>query len=225
MNKYLKDEHTHAGSLTAFKPILKAWIDVQNEYSNAKNENLKSQPEDYAYYYGERSCVGFLAASVWRCGGVALEEWGTVKGKKPKTRNGRCDLYIKYKSTGYFIEAKHQSSQATGTLENELRFINDKLDLAVEEAEGHHPCDPSNQIGIVFVAPFFPKGKQDDMGDKISKWLECIFEGIKDEKGSIPGVKYSATAWLFQDRRKLQKIKNDIVSPGVVLLARSAMDK
>src|SRR5213593_78577 len=151
MKRYFKDSFVDAGSLPALNPILESWIAVQLEYGHAM-EN-----DDEAWWYRERTCVGFLSAAAWRCGGVTLEEWQTKKGSKEHARNGRCDLYICRRGQQFFIEAKHMYSRATGKRERELRYIGSELERAAVDASALQ-CKRSEKLGVLFVAPFYPPG-------------------------------------------------------------------
>ena len=204
MKQYRKDSFIDAGSLPALKPILRSWIDVQLAYEHAMGH------DDRAWSYRERTCVGFLSAAAWQCGGVTLEEWRTEKGPKKQTRHGRCDLYICRRNQEFFIEAKHMYSRATGRSERELTYIARQLDRAVGDASVLQ-CERSTQLGVLFVAPYYPAGKHPDSFDEhISEWLQ-----------GVATVPHSAMAWLYQPRHKLHGEQAMHISPGIVLLART----
>jgi len=204
MKRYRKDSFIDAGSLPAFKPILQSWLDVQLAYERAMKH------DDQAWWYRERTCVGFLSAAAWQSGGVTLEEWQTEKGPKEKSRHGRCDLYIFRRNQQFFIEAKHMYSRATGRSERELTYINRQLDRAVADASVLQ-CKRSQQLGVLFVVPFYPPGKHPESFDEhIAEWLE-----------GVATVPHSAMAWLYQPRHKIQGKRTEHVSPGVILLART----
>ena len=202
MNKFLKDEHCEASELPALKPVLQGWLEAQRDYA-------KMVPGDYAWHYRERTCIGFLAAGVWRAGGIALEEWGTEKGPKAKRHKGRCDLWIFRRDRyDFHIEAKHRWSRATGKPNKQLGYIEAALAHATTDAAAL-TCPRKNQLGILFLAPYYPHGKQAGMGDHIATWLEGV--------DSIP---HSAIAWVFRDRQGL-RASSDAVGPGLVLIART----
>jgi hypothetical protein len=202
LKAFLKDDYSEARGVPALKPILQSWIDVQRHYS-------KAVAGDCSWYYRERTCIGFLAASVWRVGGVALEEWATEKGVKAKRRQGRCDLWIfRHARYNFHVEAKHMWSRATGKDDRERTFIERELSRATSDARAL-TCPRKNQLGILFVAPFYPPGKHTGMAEHVAEWLEGIY--------SIP---HSAIAWIFRDRRGLRPSRGN-VGPGLVLIART----
>jgi hypothetical protein len=203
MKRHLKDSFIDAGSLPLLKPILQNWISVQLDYANAMEH------KDYAWWYRERTCVGFLSAAVWRSGGVTLEEWQTKKGPKEQSKHGRCDLYICHSGKELYVEAKHMYSRARGKTERELGYIQRKLDDAVADAR-RLQCKRCLQLGILFVAPFYPPGKQEGLVEHIAKWLK-----------DVESVPHDAMAWLYQPRHTIKTDHNEWVSPGIVLLARS----
>lgn len=87
------------------KPLLSSWKKVTEDYA-------KRVPGegDCTYWYRERPHVGFLAVAAWRTvggKGVALEEWGAIKGSHRKPSKGRNDLWIALDGEEFFIEAKH----------------------------------------------------------------------------------------------------------------------
>jgi hypothetical protein len=210
--EYREGSFVKAHGVPTLKPILKSWIGVQRKYAMAMEQ------DDHAFWYRERTCIGFLSAAVWQCGGVTLEEWQTEKGPKHKSYRGRCDLYIFHRGREYFIEAKHMYSRqhpvaptAKQRLKRELDFINRELDNAVKCAK-RLQCKRTNKFGILFVAPFYPAGfRPSNFEDHISDWLIAV------EKRTRP----AAMAWLYEPRRHLKVRSTDDITPGVVLLART----
>ena len=203
MKRHHKDSFIDVGFLPALKPIFQSWIDVQLSYAEAM------KGKDQAWWYRERTCVGFLSAAVWQCGGVTLEEWRTEKGPKEQSRQGRCDLYICRKGQEFFIEAKHMYSRASGRTDRELSYIRRQLNKATEDASALQ-CKRRQQLGILFIAPFYPPGKQDNIAEHISEWL-----------ARVESIQHDAMAWLYQPRHTIKIDHKEWVSPGIVLLARS----
>lgn len=81
--------------------LLKEWRKILARYTSQADMDLP-------YWHSERANVGFLAAAVWKSGGVAIEEYWTErekKGKKPV--KGWVDLWGKMKKGREFsLEAK-----------------------------------------------------------------------------------------------------------------------
>jgi hypothetical protein len=99
-------------------------------------------------------------------------------------------------------------SRATGKQKKELSYVERRLSEATADARNLQ-CPRHEKLGILFVAPFYPAGKQSEMSSHLASWLEGIY--------SIP---YSAMAWYLLDRRKLKPHRTDNVHPGIVLIAR-----
>ena len=76
--------------LVCLHDVLNKWIDINIEYIE------KYQFSDAMFWFNERANIGALAGAVWRLGGVALEEYSTIKGKGEGEYKGRNDLYFDY---------------------------------------------------------------------------------------------------------------------------------
>jgi hypothetical protein len=208
MNRFRKTAFVNSGGDPLLRRILEKWIEVQHRYTTALNN------KDFAWYYGERTCIGFLAAAAWECGCVVLEEWQTEKrvralskAKKPKLRRGRSDLYIHHPSGELNFEAKYFVCRATGKTNKMVRSIEKKFSNAVRDCAFLEPS-AKEQISLLFLVPFYPAKKRDSMSEHLSEWLKCV----------CAEVPHSAVAWLFIDRR--EHAPKDDAFPGIVLLAR-----
>lgn len=97
----------------AWKYLLSHWCAVLNGYFVRMKREKEDDYYDLPHWHNERAQVGFLAAAVWRMGGVALEEYRTSRtldeGSEATiddTTPGRCDLYFNVDSLDYVVEAK-----------------------------------------------------------------------------------------------------------------------
>jgi len=52
--------------IKALKPILKRWIEINQEYCDAY------PAEDCPYWYNERAAISTLAGAVWKSGGLGV---------------------------------------------------------------------------------------------------------------------------------------------------------
>lgn len=101
--------------LEPLRPVLQAWIDNVIQYVELFDGH------DLPYWYNERANVGVLSAAAWKAGFVSLEEFQSNKfaiasapadtscssaKESPRTKKGRCDLYIADANKEFFIEAK-----------------------------------------------------------------------------------------------------------------------
>ena len=131
--------------------LLREWCSVMDEYSNravSMNEFTKSQGGDLAYWHKkEGSNVGFLAAAVWRVGGVVLQEFQVTRGQ----RKGHADLWIQLDELNCHMEAKgnNQSTTSRESVDQALALAKDQLNI---------PDDERADIGLAlcFVAPGVP---------------------------------------------------------------------
>jgi hypothetical protein len=91
------------GKLRPWVDVFVHWRDMLEAYSHAAG--------DQGWTWNERPQVGFLAAAVWRAGGVALTEYGVTKQALADRRrrcSGRGDLWAQVGGASHLIEAKHK---------------------------------------------------------------------------------------------------------------------
>src|SRR5258708_5874155 len=150
MTKFSKAAHSESKGFPAIGPIFKNWVQIQRDYITAFSGR------DHPWHYRERTHVGFLSGAAWRSGAVTLEEWQTEKGTKAQQRKGRSDLYIylRTRKLHLYVEAKHTYSRATGNPDKEIRYIERTLTRATEAA-AELPCSPRQQLGVLFLAPYY----------------------------------------------------------------------
>lgn len=203
MSIFLKDEYLESSSLPTLKPILEEWIAVQHEYT-------RQVRGEFSWNYSERASIGFLAAAVWAAGGVALEEWCTVKGTRKEPRNGRCDLFIYRNKQSFDIEAKHLWLKVTSNQENKIDQIKRALERTVSDAKHLPRQKKHHRLAVLFVAPFYPPLKSRDALNHIEELLKGICR-----------IPHSAIAWLFHGRQTLKPDKKRNVVQGIVLIIRA----
>jgi hypothetical protein len=101
----MKFQSVIISKLPDFKQLLSEWLNVQQRYCE------RVWPEN-PWVYGERPCVGLLAAAATLVGAVVLEEWRTEKSHEKGESYGRNDLWLRFNSppnqSDYAIEAKHE---------------------------------------------------------------------------------------------------------------------
>jgi hypothetical protein len=203
MSIFANANYCEAREVPALEPVLQRWIVANQAYA-------RTCPGDNSWDYGERSCVGFLAAGVWLSGGIALEEWGTEKGPTDGRWNGRCDLWIQLReSYTACIEAKKETLLATDDKNYVRASIEMHLGRATIDASHHALVEDDQKLGVLFAAPVFAPDQQNAINDRIAAWLEGVY--------SVP---HSAIAWTFQDSSKVGPSETEIY-PGVVLIART----
>lgn len=86
--------------LSWLSPILDQWLRINRDYIE------EYDCEDSLYWYNERAIISSLAGAVWKCGGFAMEEYSSEKGKGKNKKTGRIDLYLYFSDNEVISEAK-----------------------------------------------------------------------------------------------------------------------
>ena len=128
--------------------LLNEWCATMNDYSTqSKNMNgwVRGRGGDLPYWYAkEEANVGFLAAAVWRLGGVTLQEFEVTR---PDAK-GQGDLWFKLGELECHIETKGTDSPKTAR---------EAVDAALSEARIQLvlPDDEKAKTGLVacFAVP------------------------------------------------------------------------
>jgi hypothetical protein len=129
------------------KPVFQKLLSMHESYMRDGGDG------DFAFWYRERPNVGLLAAAVWLCDGISLEEYGLVKGK----RRGRCDLWFRIGNTSFVCEAKHLplilSDKASA------HKVCKKLENVARDELKHCTGDPDRVLALCFVTPIIHEKK------------------------------------------------------------------
>jgi len=146
MNIDIKDQ-----SLKFLKPVLQKWISVHKIYTE-KSKNLN-------YLHNERANLSALAGAIWRCGGVALEEYAARKGEK--NSSGRIDLYFGYEGKHIICEAKQKwiyLPKSQTKTDYWQRDIKPSLEEAKQDAQDTKKANSVDiTLGITFIVPHWDK--------------------------------------------------------------------
>ena len=108
--------------------VFDKWYGVLQRYVDAMHDE-KGLPWDYE----ERPQVGFLAAAIWACDGVVLEEWKTLKEcTKSGEKYGRCDMFARLQNAELdcHIEAKWEEVSLA-----DLKPVTSKVRSCLESAQ------------------------------------------------------------------------------------------
>ena len=178
----------------SFTPVLKKYLEINKVFLTKWNN------KDCPWFYGERSNIGILAASVWKVGGIALEEYNFDKSMKDGRRKqkyiGRNDLYFKIGGKHYIAEAKHFAMQYPR--KNYEQLMKARFNAALEDAR---LVDISNctctRLGILFVVPRIRHSHKEHFYDYLEK--------IKKEASAL---RHDAIAWTFP------KVPSPIIHSG-----------
>ncbi len=132
------------------------------------------------WWYHERTSVGFLAAAAWSVGGVALEEYSTIKTRDGKKYRGRCDLYVRLGSPPkeLLVEAKHLKPNVNSK-DDGHDDIERGLRQAVRDVRTHDPGD-YHRLGVrhapsTKTSPGHPTGTS-------RRLVETVLMLTRDEK-------------------------------------------
>ncbi|MGD0591627.1 MAG: hypothetical protein ABSA44_12660 [Bacteroidota bacterium] len=175
---------------------------------------------DVPWRYGERAQIGILALAIFSCGGFPFEEY--VIRKRHKRRSnlhywGRNDLYFRYKSNHYYVEAKYIESRLPPTNAG-LNAITHSLERSCSDARKIRRHN-IKRLGILFITSKYPR-KIHQRGAKV---LPALRDNIKQWKKIFSEQDWSATVSLFFIRRTLKyksarSVRN--YYPGITMLAK-----
>ena len=99
-------------------------------------------------------------------------------------------------------------SRVSGNPDKELSYIERSLGHATRDAQELN-CSPQEQLGILFVAPFIPAGKQQNIRAEMTQWLKRLQKGVP----------HCSMSWLMHESEHLTA-RTDNFTVGIVLLAR-----
>ena len=189
--------------LRSLHPILKEWIHLNRRYGKTM------WWEDCAWWANERASTGILAAAVWTCGGVALEEYTTKKVKKKEQRTGRCDLFVKVGKNKFACEIKQIFPRLKDGQPDDISDVEAKFESACEDARNLSPQE-GRRLGICFVTPRFPRSQ-----------IPYVDKCLKEYLDYFQKLNFDAIAWCFpKEARNMRWPENDRIYPGVIVLIR-----
>lgn len=189
----------------SLKPLLSKWIWAHRKYCDGFTE-----PEA-GWWYHERTSVRFLAAAAWSLGGVALEEYSSIKKRDGRSYRGRCDLYLRVGSPlkDLMVEAKHRKPIISGRNAGE-RDILRGLQQAVRDVRA---CgDPTDRrVGVVFVMPKLARRRAETQPALVDQWFK-----------NLRNLPSDGTAWIRHTRWREFDDGHGYLYPGIAMLLRVA---
>jgi hypothetical protein len=203
------------------KKYIGHWDALLEEWILSIERFSRITKEDVPYWYNERANIGVLAAAAWRCGRIALEEFqhqkidassdGESEDAVQKSRNGRCDLWIKGDDrTEEVVEAKFRWLNMNS--EKMAEIAKTCLAAAVKDATATQKArdDGIKAIGVAFLPVYANADKVADIEADIATTI------ISASK--LPA---DLVAWCFPKRlRQVISEKNNYL-PGVIMLAKT----
>jgi hypothetical protein len=197
------------------KKGFKHWKGVFEEYSMCTDRFIRVVSEQYKeteytdapYWNNERTNIGMLAASCWKNGWIALEEFSTDK----KNGSGRCDLWVSSQSgkKNYAIEAKKDHS-ALGT-GDEVKRLEKFLSEACDDAEKLSEDEGEERMGIAFIHLYINKNKMANANE--------IFNSLLIELRNLSNAKDGPDfVYIYLKDNKVESDKSII--PGVIIAGK-----
>lgn len=197
------------GKLQQWNALLEEWCLLIERYSRA------FEGEEHIFDYNERPNTGVLASAAWRCGLLALEEFGHGKyAGKEQYSHGRCDLWIASEDVvhQWYVEAKHcYTSINTRDI---INAVKPKLEYAMHDATRSAYFDGGVGVGVCFVSIYDQSKNIDERTDNIQGLLEEL-QSIQSE------LEYDAIAWTFpKEARQYQPDNQQYSRLGIVMIAK-----
>ena len=140
------------------------------------DEYCRKYDDDAPYWYNERANVSFLAGAIWRCGGMALEEYSSDKIWAAEDYPGRTDLWFQYDGKEYVAEAKIAWITLAPDRQEIVDEIEGELNKAVGDAQ-NNPEKADYKIGIVFIVP----RAQNSDRQAVANMLAYLMSAIKSQ--------------------------------------------
>ncbi|MBB1488633.1 hypothetical protein [Oceanospirillum sediminis] len=206
--------------LDHWSPILEEWILATERYCRM------TEGEDAPYLFTELANVGIVSASIWRCGGIALQEYQAEKGAKHRPKwNGRVDLWLKTTTVEQLLEAKMLTISMDARREL-ADVISGELDKALNDAKSSRNNFDVDALGALFVVPYLTvnraqnllESEESDLHEHIAQYVNQV----------IDTNNYHAVAWCFPKEMRQYLLDHtddlagsDYLYPGVILLIKN----
>jgi hypothetical protein len=157
------------------EPVLAQWLKIHRDYI----EDVDC--EDNLYWYNERANVSVFAGAVWKCGGIALEEYSAIKSdENENSKKGRIDLYLSSHNNSAVCEAKitwiylcdpnRQQKNFSNTISDAIKSASTDVSNTLK------PNDNSLGIALNFIVAY----SKDDID--ASNSLSDLQKAIKDSE-------------------------------------------
>jgi len=200
--------YINSGTIRSLHPILTAWLEVIGKYLDCFDN------EDCPWWYNERATLSSFAAAVWAAGGIALEEYATVKGKSRESWTGRCDLYIGISSQEFACEAKQAWCPIGRKSQNGFIKAEAGLNSACKDARELDKGE-GRRLGICFAVPYLAPRDEKHIEHQVKVWLQAV-----------QGLDCSSIAWVFPEKAKRRiETENGYFYPGVAVMIKEVFRK
>lgn len=179
-----------------------------------------ANPRDVAYWYGERSLTGLLAAAAWLMpDGWSLEEFTgeRSKGKKPKVTPGRGDLWLQIGQRKFTVEAKVTWPEQLGNIERWKGRVETKLGRAFSQlSQLAKPYRYGVPLAVCYVVPAIPQSKWKADSTRFAHSMNQFLELMTENNSTTV-----ALACWHSDSKKAPSLGprgRKTVYPGVVTI-------
>jgi len=192
--------HQQSNRLQHWTPVINAWFRILTSYCRAA-------PLDSPYWHNERTQVGLFAASAWKSGHIALEEFSQKKRSEAGRSTGRTDLWLKCGDREDFFEAKAFTSP--NTLSETFAWARNSLTLACQDARKTlRDRSTTDCVGLLFIRVRLRKG------------LARPAEDIKSLRSELSRIRHDAMFWHFHNSRRMWPEEGRSIFPGILAIAK-----
>lgn len=168
---------TKIGFSKKASPRLKSLKPAFEELASVHQRFIDDCGVDYwPYWYTERPQIGFLAAAIWKCDGVALEEYSMFKKKQGQPKRCRGDLYLKINKTEFECEAKHFRVPLAGNSKALADKVSKGLESAVSEFK---KSELGKGLALCFLTPQLRKLPLLPMQAKLRQLRELVCKNFR----------------------------------------------
>lgn len=205
------------GQLQMLEPVLKKWQSLNDKIAS-EWISVGAVP----WWFNERASLSIFAGAVWRCGGIAFEEYSVnrevVSKRKVAYKSGRCDIEFSIAGRNFIGEAK-QNWPTFGRRKDKAR-ADVKSDLMKAQQEVIQVLEKGSEgLGMTFVVPgipFIAKGATEEL---LIEFLE-----------QLQGLQKTTIAWVFPPFARFMRPSKEssnyrYIYPGVILVIAPANAK
>jgi hypothetical protein len=202
------------GRLRNLEPIIAKW-------QNNLIKNHDPRRRDTLYWYGERACVGLLAAAAWQCEGISLEQYDWTRLRPDSINEGakaQVDLWLHYRHKAYILEAKE--SKLPFQRGCHAKCISSSLDKAEDEVRRILDAERYIPIACLFVVPRIRITKDSDTQKRkaVQKMRDSL-EAIR--AGNIGNINFDLLAAVIFKKPVTEKHGDGLHAfPGIMMFLR-----
>jgi len=187
---------------------LEAWVKLLDWYVKVW------EGRNFPWWFNECASVSTFAGAVWRVGGLALEDFDTVRSEQSC---GRCDLYMRLDEQEFSVEAKQSWQNARWSKDDVTADIEWHFEQATRQVRDYDDAlkmHMGDRLAMVFVVPWLPQSQGHQLNNILDKWC-----------ASVQAIDCDAVVWNFAHSDKTLSTDDGYYYPGVALLIRKVSQK